>query len=68
MKVDDAYSAGAPPGRRKFLTEFLALACGGLATLAPIGAGLWAFLDPLRRKNAAAAFLPVTEIAAIPDG
>jgi Rieske Fe-S protein len=67
MKIHDADSTRPAPGRRKFLTEFLALACGGLATLAPIGAGLWAFLDPLRRKNAAAAFLPVTEIAAIPD-
>jgi Rieske Fe-S protein len=64
MKIHDA---GPVPGRRKFLTEFLALACGGLATLAPIGAGLWAFLDPLRRRNAAASFLPVTELSAIPD-
>jgi len=53
--------------RRNFLTGFLALACGGLATLAPIAAGLWAFLDPLRRKSAAASFLPVAELSAIPD-
>jgi menaquinol-cytochrome c reductase iron-sulfur subunit len=57
------------PGRRSFLTEALAIACGGLATLTPVAAGVWAFLDPLRRKGSAASFLPVTEIAAIPaDG
>lgn len=53
--------------RRNFLSEFLALACGGLATLTPVAAGIWAFLDPLRRKGAAASFLPVTDLAAIPD-
>ena len=57
------------PGRRSFLTAALAIACGGLATLTPVAAGVWAFLDPLRRKGSAASFLPVTEIAAIPaDG
>lgn len=55
------------PGRRSFLTEALAIACGGLATLAPIGAGVWAFLDPLRRTGKAASFLPVTELSAVPD-
>ena len=55
------------PGRRTFLTEVLAIACGGLAMLAPIGAGVWAFLDPLRRKGGAASFLPVTELSAVPD-
>jgi len=64
------HDAGVGPdraGRRNFLVELLALACGGLATLAPIGAGLWAFLDPLRRTGARAAFLRVTELSAIPD-
>jgi len=63
----DVGSTVSPPSRRGFFTALLAILCGGLATLAPIGAGLWAFLDPLRRKNAAASFLPVTELAAIPD-
>ena len=61
-----------PPGepataRRGFLTKVLALCCGGLATLPPLVAGLWVALDPLRRRGAAAAFLPVTELAAVPD-
>jgi len=61
----------APPAaeRRGFLAKAVALACGGLATLAPVGAGVWAFLDPLRRRSAAAAFRPVADLAAIPaDG
>jgi Rieske Fe-S protein len=53
--------------RRGFLAKVAAVACGGLATLAPVAAGVWAFLDPLRRKGAAATFLPVTELSAIPD-
>ena len=56
-------------GRRGFLTKLAAVACGGLATLTPLAAGLWAFLDPLRRRSAAAEFVPVAELAAIPaDG
>jgi len=55
------------PGRRNFLAEVLAIACGGIATLTPVAAGVWAFLDPLRRKGGAASFLPVTELAAVPD-
>ena len=58
---------GAGDSRRSFLAKVAAVACGGLATLAPVAAGVWAFLDPLRRKGAGAAFLPVTELSAIPD-
>jgi Rieske Fe-S protein len=58
---------GAEAPRRGFLTAAAALACGGLATLTPLAAGLWAFLDPLGRRSAAAAFLPVTELSTIPD-
>jgi menaquinol-cytochrome c reductase iron-sulfur subunit len=57
----------AASGRRNFLAEFAAMVCGGLAFLAPVGAGVWMFLDPLRRRGAAAAFLPVTELSGIPD-
>jgi len=65
MNRDPNPAAG--DSRRGFLTKAAALACGGLATLTPVAAGVWAFLDPLRRKGAAATFLPVTELAAIPD-
>lgn len=53
--------------RRSFLAKVATVACGGLATLAPVAAGVWSFLDPLRRKSAAATFLPVTDLSAIPD-
>ena len=61
-----------PPGgdaRRGFLAKLAAIACGGIATLTPLAAGLWAFLHPLGRRSAAARFVPVAELAAIPpDG
>ncbi len=53
--------------RRGFFAKVAAVACGGLATLTPVAAGVWAFLDPLRRQAAAATFLPVTELSAVPD-
>ena len=55
--------------RRGFLAKVLALACGGIATLTPLAAGLWAFVHPLGRRSAAARFVPVADLAAIPaDG
>ena len=53
--------------RRGFMAKVAAVLAGGLATLPPLAAGVWAFLDPLRRTSAAASFLPITELAAIPD-
>jgi menaquinol-cytochrome c reductase iron-sulfur subunit len=53
--------------RRGFLTKVMAVLCGGLATVPPLAAGGWAFLDPLGRKGGGAKFLPVTDLAAIPD-
>jgi menaquinol-cytochrome c reductase iron-sulfur subunit len=62
-----AVSAGEP--RRGFLVKAFAIACGGLASLVPAAAGVWAFLDPLGRRSAAARFIPVAELGAIPaDG
>ncbi|NBV46277.1 MAG: Rieske (2Fe-2S) protein [Planctomycetia bacterium] len=66
----DGQPADRAPGgepRRDLLTRLAALLCGGLATLPPVAAGVWTFLDPLRRKGAAAAFLPVAEFTAVPD-
>jgi len=57
----------ASDSRRGFLAKAAAIACGGLATLPPVAAGLWAFLDPLRRTRGAASFLPVADLAAVPD-
>ncbi|MFM7184679.1 MAG: Rieske (2Fe-2S) protein [Planctomycetota bacterium] len=57
----------ASASRRGFLAKVLAVACGGLATLPPVVAGLWCFFDPLRRQGSAATFLRVADLAAIPD-
>jgi menaquinol-cytochrome c reductase iron-sulfur subunit len=59
--------SGSAESRRGFLAKLAAVTAGGLATLAPVAVGVWAFLDPLRRKGAIASFLPVTELSAIPD-
>ena len=70
--MNQSTSNRQPPGadaRRGFLAKLAAIACGGIATLTPLAAGLWAFLDPLGRRSAAARFVPVAELAAIPpDG
>jgi len=58
---------GPDASRRGFFAKVLAIACGGLATAVPCGAGLFAFLDPLRRRGEASTFRPVADLAAIPD-
>jgi Rieske Fe-S protein len=58
-----------PASRRGFLAKAAAIACGSLATLTPLAAGVWAFLDPLRRRAAAAKAITVAELSAVPaDG
>ena len=54
-------------GRRTFFTKIAAVAAGGLATLAPLAAGVWMTLDPLRKRAGTAGFLPVTDAATLPD-
>ena len=66
LSTNQVPSGSAEP-RRGFLAKLAAVTAGGLATLAPVAVGVWSFLDPLRRKGAAAVFLPVTELSAIPD-
>jgi menaquinol-cytochrome c reductase iron-sulfur subunit len=69
MSRDPHAPAPAAASRRSFLAKALALTCGGLATLTPLAAGVWAFLDPLRRRSAAARLVPVADLSAIPaDG
>ena len=69
--VDPSPDSRAPDSRaadrRGFLAQVLAVCCGGLATLPPLAAGIWMFLDPLRRRGAAATFLPITELSSVPD-
>jgi menaquinol-cytochrome c reductase iron-sulfur subunit len=64
VRTSEIVAAGS---RRGFLAKVAAVACGGLATLVPVAAGVWSFLDPLRRKSASATFLPIAELSAVPD-
>ena len=68
-----AAAGGDPePPRRGFFRKFLAVAIGGLVTAVPAAAGLMVFFDPVRRarrQGAAADFLPVAPLDAVPaDG
>jgi Rieske Fe-S protein len=56
--------------RRGFFKKLLAMAIGGLAVAVPGAAALMVFLDPLRKRGGAAAeFVPVTPLDALPaDG
>ncbi|MBL9082461.1 MAG: Rieske 2Fe-2S domain-containing protein [Planctomycetales bacterium] len=55
------------PPRRGFLYNAFAAITGALVGLAPLAAGIAVYLDPLRRKKAAASAIPVTTLDAIPD-
>ena len=62
-------SAEQETRRRSFLAGVVAVLCGGLATLPPVVAAVWSFLDPLQRSSGAATFLPLTDLTNVPaDG
>jgi Rieske Fe-S protein len=66
-------AAGYPePPRRGFFRKLLAMVIGGIVVAVPAAAGLMVFLDPVRRarkKGAAADFVPVAPLDAVPaDG
>jgi len=48
---DSIYCFIMEPGRRNFCKSAAALALGGAAVCAPVGAGLSALLDPLRQRG-----------------
>lgn len=56
-----------PEHRRQFLKKACAACAGGLAVIAPVGAGVAVFLDPLRRKAAAGEFVQVAFLTALPE-
>lgn len=60
--LEDGPEAGIP-ARRSFLAMFV----GGLATVLPVGAGLTALLDPLRRGGGDAGMVRVTRLGALPS-
>jgi menaquinol-cytochrome c reductase iron-sulfur subunit len=54
--------------RRGFLPRLLTVVLGALAGVAPVGAGLATFLDPLRRRRGAApGFIRVASLEALPE-
>ena len=55
------------PDRRNFITRAAAVVIGGIVTVVPALAGLFVFLDPLRRKSAAAEPIRVGSLAAVPE-
>jgi menaquinol-cytochrome c reductase iron-sulfur subunit len=55
------------PDRRDFLLKAAAVGIGAVTTLVPAGAGLATFLDPLRHKAKAGAFLRVATLASLPE-
>jgi menaquinol-cytochrome c reductase iron-sulfur subunit len=56
----------APPDRRGFFKQSAALVIGAMAGLVPLGAGLFAWLDPLRRHSGTAGFLKVASLESLP--
>lgn len=57
------------PARRSFLAKVGAMFVGGLAAIVPVGAGLTALFDPLRRGGGDAGMVRVTRLSALPpDG
>lgn len=53
--------------RRAFFKKALAVCCGGAAVLAPVGAGMAVFLDPLRRKAESSKAIRVTTLDSLPE-
>jgi menaquinol-cytochrome c reductase iron-sulfur subunit len=56
-----------PEGRRDFLKKACAVCIGGASMVAPIGAGMAVFLDPMRKKAGAADFVHVGFLSALPE-
>jgi menaquinol-cytochrome c reductase iron-sulfur subunit len=55
------------PERRGFLKKTLAVILGSVSGLVPAAAGLFVFLDPLRRKSQAGGAVLVTTLNALPE-
>ena len=52
--------------RREFLKQAASVAIGGAVGVVPLCAGIAVYLDPLSRKSAAAAFVKITSLEALP--
>ena len=55
------------PDRRNFITRASAVVIGGIVALVPPVAGLFVFLDPLRRKTGSSGAVHVATLSALPE-
>lgn len=63
----DTSHPSLPPDRRNFLAKAAAVVIGGLVAVVPPLAGLFVFLDPLRRKSESSGAVLVTSLNALPE-
>lgn len=63
----DPSSLPPQPARRNFITRAAAIVIGGLIALVAPLAGLFVFLDPLRRKTEIGGAVRVTSLHALPE-
>src|SRR5438105_7680544 len=57
----------APPTRRGFLKQAMAVIIGAVAGLVPFASGIMVFFAPLRRKSEAEQFVQVASLKALPE-
>ncbi len=55
------------PDRRSFFKKTLSVVIGGIITLVPITAGIFVYLDPLRRKSKVSGAVRVAALSALPN-
>jgi menaquinol-cytochrome c reductase iron-sulfur subunit len=66
--INDSADAAAGT-RRGFFTKLAAVVVGSVVTIVPFAAGLFAYLDPLRRKSETGDFVRIAPLDALPpDG
>lgn len=59
--------AASTPQRRGFLTAAMAIVIGAIVTVFPFVAGMFSFLDPLRRTSGGGKNVRVASLDAVPD-
>lgn len=64
--MDDQGHAPLRPDRRNYVAKVVAVMVGGLITVVAPVAGLFTFLDPLRRKTDIRGMVRVTSLASLP--
>ena len=65
--MDKHHHSPAQPDRRHFITKAAAIVIGGVVTVFPALAGIFVFLDPLRRKSATSGAVRVASLNSLPE-